>query len=181
MSVKNKDKTSGTQGNDELSELKKQLAEKETALAESESENSNLTHELKQSQFTHNGLVAENRRLVGDLENEKYAREELEAENRKLDEHAAQVEKSEQSRQKKERRIKINIAEGEGAEGKDDVFVSVQAVPYQIKRGVDVEVPESAYMVLKDAAYTVYDEFRDGDEIEYRERQVPRFNFRIIE
>ncbi|WP_319759562.1 hypothetical protein [Maridesulfovibrio sp.] len=147
---------------EEVAELRQQLAEKEEALQQSEGARAMLSTEL---------------------ELEKSAREKLEAENRKLDKHAAQVEKSELKRLQNEKKVTIHIAEGEGADGKDDVFASVNAVPYQIKRGVDVQVPKSIYKVLRDAEYTsreVYDE-GDGNGVTYRERQVPRYNIRVVD
>ncbi|WP_321404031.1 hypothetical protein [Maridesulfovibrio sp.] len=147
---------------EEVAELRRQLAEKEEALQQSEGARALLSTELS---F------------------EKSAREKLEAENRKLDKHAALVEKSELKRLQNEEKITINIAEGEGADGKDDVFASVNAVPYQIKRGVDVPVPMSIYKVLRDASYTmreVHDE-GDGNGVTYRERQVPRYNIRVAD
>lgn len=144
---------------DRVAELEKQLAASQAALNDSEHER---------------GLLKQG------LEDEKKAREELELENTKLDEHAAQMEKSEQKRQRAEKKRKIIIAEGANGVN-DDVFVSVQAVPYLVKRGVEVEVPESVYQTLKTSAYSVYDEVGDGDDIEYKERKVPRFNISVVE
>ncbi|WP_432736475.1 hypothetical protein [Maridesulfovibrio sp. FT414] len=145
---------------DEVAELKRQLAEKDAALAKAEEEKTGLAEELEQ---------------------QRIAREELEAENRRLDEHAAQFEKSELRRLQNEEKVTINIAEGEGGEGKDDVFVSVQAVPYQIKRGVDVAVPRSVYKVLRDSAYNAHEIMNTGDGVEYSTRMVPRFNIRVLD
>ncbi|WP_034633123.1 hypothetical protein [Maridesulfovibrio bastinii] len=142
-----------------VAELEKLLAESREALTSSEREK----QELKQG-----------------LEEEKKAREDLILENRKLDEHAAQMEESEQLRQKSEKRRKVIIAE-DGPNGKRDVFIGIQGVAYQIKRGVEVEIPESVYSVLSSAGYTVYDEVGEGDDVEYVPRFVPRFNFRIVE
>ncbi len=165
MSKKEESKDQGkieTLSPEEVADLRKQLAEKDEALQQAKGENVLLSSELSL---------------------EKSAREKLEAENRKLDKHAAQVEKSELKRLQNEEKVTINIAEGEGDDDKDDVFASVNAVPFQIKRGVDVSVPMSIYKVLRDASYTALEiaDGGDGNGVNYRERQVPRYNIRVVD
>ncbi|WP_031484421.1 hypothetical protein [Maridesulfovibrio frigidus] len=153
-------KAQETPVNSEADDLKKQLAEAKAALKTADEEKV---------------------KLEGDLDLEKKAREDAEAENRKLDDHVAKLEGSEMERQKAEEKVKIVIAEGEGSEGRDDVFVGVQGISYQIKRGVEVKVPKSVYKVLTDSASTVYEESGDGEDIEYTARPVPRFNIKVVE
>ena len=145
-----------------------------------DSETVNLKKQLADAQAALKTVGEEKAKLEGDLEQEKKARAEAEAENRKLDEHVAKIEGSELERQKAEEKIKIMIAEGEGPEGRDDVFVGVQGVGYQIKRAVEVKVPRSVYDTLQNAASTVYEDNGDGEDVNLVARSVPRYNVRIV-
>lgn len=71
-------------------------------------------------------------------------------------------------------RVRLTIHEQEGAGGNDDVFVSVNEVGYQIKRGHEVEVPPEVVEVLNNAVMTVYEPLKEGG---MRERNVRRYNF----
>lgn len=77
-----------------------------------------------------------------------------------------------------EKKVTIMIEEQEGDENTGDVFVSVNGHAWQIRRGFEVEVPESVVHVLKNAVITKMIQDRLTDEIKYKD--VPRFNFRII-
>ena len=57
-------------------------------------------------------------------------------------------------------KVKIRIEEVEGETGY--VEVGCNGRVYQIKRGEDVEVPYSVYLILKDAVKTLYDK-KDSD------------------
>ena len=74
------------------------------------------------------------------------------------------------------KRMKLTIYEQEGTEGSDDVAVSVNGVAYQIKRGVEVEVPSEVVHVLENAVTTVFEPLKEGG---VRERNVKRFNFSV--
>lgn len=77
----------------------------------------------------------------------------------------------------KEKRVKLTIHEQEGTVGKQDVSVSVNGYAYQVKRGVEVEVPESVVNVLEDAVMTV---FEPGEKAgTFVERNVRRFSFQV--
>ncbi len=145
-----------------------------------DSETVELKKQLEEARAALKAVGDEKVKLEGDLELEKKARAEAEAENRKLDEHVAKIEGSELERQKAEEKIKIMIAEGEGPEGRDDVFVGVQGVGYQIKRAVEVKVPRSVYDTLQNAASTVYEDNGDGEDVNLVARSVPRYNVRIV-
>lgn len=77
----------------------------------------------------------------------------------------------------KEKRVKLTIHEQEGSAGKQDVPVSVNGYAYQIKRGIEVEVPESVIHVLENAVMTV---FEPGEKAgTFVERNVRRFSFQV--
>lgn len=75
-----------------------------------------------------------------------------------------------------EKKVKIIIHEQEGVGGTQDVTVSVNEKAYQIKRGHEVEVPESVVHVLENAVITAY-EPNPEKKGEYIERNYRRFNF----
>lgn len=60
-----------------------------------------------------------------------------------------------------QRKIKINIPATESE--KDDVFVQINGYAFLIKRGVDVEVPESVVGVLEDAKIMTYTQVSRAD------------------
>lgn len=73
-------------------------------------------------------------------------------------------------------RVKLTIFEQDGPSGGDDVTVSVNGTAYQIKRGVEVEVPYGVVHVLENAVITQFDPLKEGG---VRERNVKRFNFSV--
>jgi len=79
----------------------------------------------------------------------------------------------------KSKKVKIIIEEQEGDENQGRVFVSVNGYPYSIKRGIAVDVPESVVHVLQTAIVTKIDmNPATGEE---NRKDVPRFNFRILD
>lgn len=77
----------------------------------------------------------------------------------------------------KEKRVKLMIFEQEGPEGKQDVPVSVNGYAYQIKRGIEVEVPESVIHVLENAVMTLSEPGEKPGT--FVERNVRRFSFQV--
>lgn len=72
----------------------------------------------------------------------------------------------------------INIPAGETREQQQDVFVSVNGVPFLIKRNVDVEVPNAVVEALKNAKQKRYrqeedDKGRPSDMVEYEVLAYP--------
>ena len=65
----------------------------------------------------------------------------------------------------------ITIFTGEGDAGREDVFVGVNGVSFQIKRGKPVEVPIEVVEVLKNAITTKYE---NGEAID-----IPRYAFSV--
>ncbi|MDC7704038.1 hypothetical protein [Vogesella indigofera] len=76
------------------------------------------------------------------------------------------------SKAAKPRTFIINIAKEKGNAG--DVFIGANGVGYQVKRGVNVEVPEVVVNILRDAISLEY----DPDTMEPRE--VPSYPFSIV-
>jgi len=76
------------------------------------------------------------------------------------------------------KKVKLLIEEQEGDEHSPRVFIQVNGFPYSIKRGFTVEVPESVIEVLKNAVITKMFQNVDSGEITYKD--VPRFNYRIM-
>lgn len=76
---------------------------------------------------------------------------------------------------------KVTIFIPESEKDKGDVTVQINGYCYQIKRGVDVDVPRSVVKVLEDAAMTQYEQRRreDGEGNELIAREVPRFPFTV--
>lgn len=77
-----------------------------------------------------------------------------------------------------EKKVTIMIEEQEGDENSGDVFVSINGFAYQIRRGFEVSVPESVVEILRNAITTKMWQDKQTDEIKFR--NVPRFNFRVI-
>jgi len=71
----------------------------------------------------------------------------------------------------------INIFASEAEGGNFAVLVGVNAVMYQLPRGVNVEVPDSVVDVLNNAVTDVTIPLEAGGTIT---RQVPRYNFRVV-
>ena len=59
-----------------------------------------------------------------------------------------------------EKRVKIKLFKGQEEKYKEDVFVSVNGRNFQIRRGVEVEVPEYVKEVLDNAA--IQQEYADN-------------------
>lgn len=77
-----------------------------------------------------------------------------------------------------EAKVKIIVAEQEGEENQGDVFVSVNGVAYQIKRGFEVEVPVSVVEALKNAVATKMSQDAYTQAMTYKD--VPRFAFQVL-
>ena len=76
-----------------------------------------------------------------------------------------------------EPKVKVMIHEQEGHEGQKDVFLGVNGRGILVKRGFEVDIPFSYYMVLKEAKYEIPVKADDGtDEIKI----IPRFAFNVI-
>ena len=80
--------------------------------------------------------------------------------------------------EEKPKKVRIIIAEQEGEENQGDVFVSVNGFPYQIKRGFEVEVPESVVEVLRHAITTKMTQDAYTQAMTYKD--VPRFSFQVL-
>lgn len=74
-------------------------------------------------------------------------------------------------------KVKIEINEGEGDGGKDDVFVQINGYAYKIKRGVEVIVPVEVLHVLENANMTVYENAQGGG---HESRKVKRFSYSVL-
>lgn len=74
-------------------------------------------------------------------------------------------------------KVKIEIYEGEGDGGKDDVFVQINGYAYKIKRGVEVVIPVEVLNVLDNANMTVYENKAGGGQ---DERKVKRFAYSVL-
>lgn len=80
---------------------------------------------------------------------------------------------------KKEALYTVYIAEQDNQDDRQQQFVSVNGKPYLIKRGVDVKnVPQGIVNVLQEAIQTIISKDEDGND---QVRNIPRFNFRIID
>lgn len=72
---------------------------------------------------------------------------------------------------KKEKMVKIRLFK-DSNKYKNDLFVGVNGRTFQIKRGVEMEVPESVALVIEDAqaqeieAMRVMEELAEGSEAE---------------
>lgn len=78
----------------------------------------------------------------------------------------------------KEKRIRIIISSGSGEAEGSDVTVGVNGVHYQIKRDVEVEVPEAVVHVLRNATMDMPVTDEHGTVI--RTKKVPRFPFQVL-
>ena len=74
-------------------------------------------------------------------------------------------------------KVKIEINEGEGDGGEDDVFVQINGYAYKIKRGVEVIVPVEVLHVLENANMTVYENAQGGG---HDSRKVKRFSYSVL-
>ncbi len=60
-----------------------------------------------------------------------------------------------------EPKVKITLPLLSGKDAQQDVFVAVNFKTYRIQRGVEVEVPESVYEVLKESQRAADEEIRE--------------------
>lgn len=80
------------------------------------------------------------------------------------------------------RKVKFIIHNGEGVNGKSDVFFSHNGRQYLAKRNKELILPEAHLSALTDAITTVYEDEADenGKVIARVPRNVPRFNAQIL-
>jgi len=78
-----------------------------------------------------------------------------------------------------QRKVKVNIPITESEQ--DDVVVQINGYAFQIKRGVDVEVPESVVGVLEDAKIMTYGQITraDGEGKELVAQESQRIPFSV--
>ncbi|HHE3605628.1 TPA: hypothetical protein ACPDW5_001485, partial [Pasteurella multocida] len=70
-------------------------------------------------------------------------------------------------------KVKIVIASTSDSSGKDDVMVWLNGRSFQIKRDIEVSIPEPVYKLLLDSKTTVADQQKDGSIIT---RDVMNYN-----
>lgn len=87
------------------------------------------------------------------------AAKKVEAEDMKVENNIADVKEGTKTNEFGEKLVKIKIPRER--DNQDDVFVSINERTWQIKRGVEVEVPECVEEVLRhrDEALDIIDEF----------------------
>lgn len=73
-------------------------------------------------------------------------------------------------------RVDVTIFEQEGDAGREDVFIGINGVGYQIKRGSRVSLPVEVVHVLDNSVQTIYESQPNGDT---RTRQLKRFNYTV--
>ena len=69
---------------------------------------------------------------------------------------------------KTEKKVKVTLPLLEGKNVSQDVFVCVNFKPYQIRRGEEVEIPESVYNVLKESNRAKDEEIRERQKRAFR-------------
>lgn len=74
------------------------------------------------------------------------------------------------------KRLRLTIQSGEGAVGRQAVYVGVNGVGFNIPRDTPVDVPEEVVQQLKNCVQTVYESDEKGGT---REREVSRFSMTI--
>jgi hypothetical protein len=74
----------------------------------------------------------------------------------------------------KRRTVTIHVSDADGGDG--DVFIGVNGVAYQIKRGAPVQLPEEVIGALQDAVITTY---RSGPDGKVKATHMPRFAFSV--
>ena len=73
--------------------------------------------------------------------------------------------------------VKCVINSSEGTEGANDVFVSLNGVAYQIRRDVEVALPEPVLQVLKEAVIHGYVTDQNGAPV--KNKLIPRYAITI--
>lgn len=81
------------------------------------------------------------------------------------------------SKQEPEKKYRVIINTQEGFDGKDDVKLGVNGRVFLVKRGHEVELPESYLGVLKDAKITQISKDDEGNE---QIIDIPRFSYNIL-
>lgn len=74
-------------------------------------------------------------------------------------------------------KVKIRIHKTGDRNEQTDVYVGVNGIGYQIRRGVDVEVPEPVAKVLEDATQTIYEFDEETQTRTLREAQAYPFTY----
>lgn len=77
----------------------------------------------------------------------------------------------------KEKKVRIIIDEQVGPDAHSEVFVGVNGKHFLIKRGHEVEVPQSVVNVLSEAVITKIIRHEDGTE---ELKRIPRISFRVL-
>lgn len=80
------------------------------------------------------------------------------------------------------RRVRVRIANGDGVNGKSEVFFGHNGRQYLAKRNVPIELPEEVLSALNDAVVTTFEDETDdeGKVIKRVPRDVPRYNIQIL-
>ena len=81
---------------------------------------------------------------------------------------------------KMEKTMWIEIANGDGVLGEEDVFLSVNERGITLPRERPIGIPYRYYEALNNAVMEVYDSAKDGG-LNEKSRKVRRFNFNVIE
>lgn len=74
-------------------------------------------------------------------------------------------------------KVRIIIDQQENHEGMNDVRLGLNGYVINIKRGVEVAIPEPFIHILENAKYTIISKSDDGEDVE---RVVPRFNWHRV-
>lgn len=74
-------------------------------------------------------------------------------------------------------KVKILIQSTEKFDGQDDVLVWINGFSYQIKRDVEVVVPEPVYQLLINSKTTIYQQEKDGS---VTEKIVPNYAVQFL-
>ena len=79
--------------------------------------------------------------------------------------------------QKAVKMVKCVINSSEGSEGASDVFVALNGKAYQIRRDVEVTLPEPVFQVLKEAVIHGYVTDQNGAPV--KNKLIPRYAITI--
>ena len=77
----------------------------------------------------------------------------------------------------REPKVRVMIHEQEGHEGTKDVYLGVNGRGILVKRGFEVDIPESYYHVLRDSKYEIPVKNDAGED---ETKIIPRFAYSII-
>ena len=69
---------------------------------------------------------------------------------------------------KSEKKVKVTLPLLEGRNVSQDIFVCVNFKPYQIRRGEEVEIPESVYNALMESNRAKDEEIRERQKRAFR-------------